>query len=250
MKAEEATIKLTIIGWWGAYPEAGQATSGYLLQTSQHNILLDCGSGVLEKLQRYLNLENIDAVVLSHYHHDHIADLGCLQYAARVLMDLGKRKTPLEIYGHAEDHHFADLSYHEFTVGRAIDTQTELQIGDAVFTFWPNVHPDPCYSMRIQSPNTVLAYISDTQWDDGLVEAARDADLLICESSLYDEYKGVVGGHLTAGEAGIIAREAVAKRLVLSHLPHFGNHVDLVAQAAKVFNGPVELAETGKSWEL
>ena len=205
---------------------------------------------MLGQLQAYLELEQIDAVVLSHYHHDHIADLGCLQYAARVLMDLGKRETPLEIFGHAEDHHFGGLSYHEFTVGRAIDTQTKLKLGEAVFTFWPNVHPDPCYSMRIESNNRVLAYISDTEWDDGLVEAARDADLLICESSLYDEYKGVVGGHLTAGEAGKIAREANAKKLVLSHLPHFGIHTDLVAQASDVFSGPVELAETGKSWEL
>ena len=249
-KNKETTIKLTIIGWWGAYPGAGQATSGYLLQTGKNNILLDCGSGVLEKVQSYLDLEQIDAVVLSHYHHDHVADLGCLQYAARVLMDLGKRANPLEIYGHAEDHHFANLSYHDFTVGRAITTQTPLQLGEAVFSFWPNVHPDPCYSMRIESRGKVLAYISDTQWDDGLVEAARGADLLICESSLYDEYKGVVGGHLTAGEAGTIAREANVKRLVLSHLPHFGTHTDLLTQAGGVFNGPVDLAETGKSWIL
>ena len=201
-------------------------------------------------MQQYIELSNIDAVVLSHYHHDHVADLGCLQYAARVLMDLGKRDTPLNIYGHAEDHHFAGLSYHEFTAGHAIDTKTELQLGDALFSFWPNVHPDFCYSMRIESRDKVLTYISDTQWDDGLVEAARDADLLICESSLYDEYKGVVKGHLAAGEAGMIARDAHAKKLVLSHLPHFGNHADLVDQAAQVFNGPVELAETGKSWEL
>jgi len=228
----------------------GQATSGYLLQINGKNILLDCGSGVLGKLQAYIALENIDAVVLSHYHNDHVADLGCLQYAARVLMDLGKRDKPLDIYGHTEDHHFAGLSYHEFTIGHAIDTQTRLQVGDATFSFWPNVHPDPCYSMRVESDGKTVAYISDTQWDDGLVKAAQDADLLICESSLYDEYKGMVKGHLTAGEAGRIAQEANAKNLVLSHLPHFGNHADLAAQAAKVFEGPVELAETGKSWEL
>ena len=228
----------------------GQATSGYLLQINGKNILLDCGSGVLGKLQAYIALENIDAVVLSHYHNDHVADLGCLQYAARVLMDLGKRDKPLDIYGHTEDHHFAGLSYHEFTIGHAIDTQTRFQVGDATFSFWPNVHPDPCYSMRVESDGKTVAYISDTQWDDGLVKAAQDADLLICESSLYDEYKGVVKGHLTAGEAGRIAQEANAKNLVLSHLPHFGNHADLAAQAAKVFDGPVELAETGKSWEL
>ena len=247
---KERQIKLTIIGWWGAYPAAGQATSGYLLQTGKKNILLDCGSGVLGQLQEYLDLEHIDAVVLSHYHHDHVADLGCLQYAARVLMDLGKRQHPLDIYGHAEDHHFAGLSYHDFTVGHALDAATALSLDGAVFTFRRNVHPDPCFSMRVEMNGKVLAYISDTQWDDGLVEAARDADLLICESSLYNQYKGVVAGHLTAGEAGEIAARAKVSRLVLSHLPHFGRHEDLVAQAAEVYQGPVELAVTGKSWEL
>jgi ribonuclease BN (tRNA processing enzyme) len=179
-----------------------------------------------------------------------VADLGCLQYASRVLMDLDKRENPLDIYGHAEDHHFAGLTYHEFTRGHAIDTSTLLSLGDITFTFWPNVHPDPCFSMRVESEGRIFTYISDTQWEDGLVEAARDANLLICESSLYNQYKGVVSGHLTAGEAGRIAQEANAKSLVLSHLPHFGIHADLVTQAAEVFDGPVELAETGKSWKL
>jgi ribonuclease BN (tRNA processing enzyme) len=244
------TIKLTIIGWWGAYPEAGQATAGYLLQTSQSNILLDCGSGVLSQLQQYIELEKIDAVVLSHYHNDHVADLGCLQYATRALIDMGKRESPLDIYGHDQDHHFAGLHFHEFTIGHAVSTQSELLLGKAVFSFWPNAHPAPCFSMRVESDQNILVYMSDTQWDDGLVLAAQDADLLICESSLYNENKGEVGGHLTAGEAGKIAREANAKRLVLSHLPHYGNHADLISQAAEVFHGPVELAETGKSWVL
>lgn len=205
---------------------------------------------MLGQLQNHLDLEHIDAVVLSHYHNDHVADLGCLQYATRVLMDLGKREKPLDIYGHAEDHHFADLSYYEFTVGHAIDAQTTIPLGEALFSFWPNVHPDPCFSIRVASGGKILAYISDTEWEDGLVEAAQDADLLICESSLYNEYKGVVSGHLTAGEAGRIARDGNVKHLVLSHLPHFGNHADLAAQAAEVFDGPVELAETGKCWDL
>jgi ribonuclease BN (tRNA processing enzyme) len=179
-----------------------------------------------------------------------VADLGCLQYAARVTMDLGRRDAPLEIYGHGEDHHFAGLTYHEFTRGHIIRTDTPLRLKGATFTFWRNVHPDPCFSMRIETAGRILTYISDTQWDDGLVEAAQNADLLICESSLYNPYKGVVAGHLTAGEAGRIAQEAKAKSLVLSHLPHFGNHADLVTQAAGVFDGPVELAVTGKNWEL
>ncbi len=221
-----------------------------MLQSGGLNILIDCGSGVLGQLQNYINLEKIDAVVLSHYHADHVADLHCLQYAVRVLMDLGKRRAPLAVYGHNEDHHFAGLDYLEFSKGYAIDADTPLVIGDTTFTFWRNVHPDPCFSMRVENNQRVLTYISDTEWDGGLVEAAHGSDLLICESSLYNEGKGIIRGHLTAGEAGKIAEEAQAARLVLSHLPHFGNHRNLVKQAAAVFHGPVELAETGRGWEI
>jgi ribonuclease BN (tRNA processing enzyme) len=114
------TCKITTIGWWGAYPSAGEATSGYLLQSDGLNILVDCGSGVLSLLQNYIKLQNLDAVVLSHYHWDHVADIGCLQYAARILMDLGDREKPLEIYGHAEDDNFSGLSYLQYSRGSTL----------------------------------------------------------------------------------------------------------------------------------
>lgn len=185
-------------------------------------------------------------MVLSHYHADHVADLPCLQYAARVAMDLGTRQAPLSIYGHAEDSFFDTLNYHHYTAGHLIDTKTDLHLGDMTLTFTRNVHPAPCFSMRIRKKNRIIAYISDTEWTDSLVDVARDADLLICEASLYNAYQGMVPGHLTAGEAGRIARQAKSGHLVLSHLPHFGHHRDLLKQAAAVYDGPVELARTGR----
>jgi len=244
------TIKVTTIGWWGAYPGADQATSGYLLQADKLNILLDCGSGVLMHLQRHIDLEKIDAVVLSHYHWDHVADLGCLQYAARVLMDLGKRQKPLQIYGHAEDTHFNRLDYLEFSQGHTIDTRYPLKLGRLKFTFSRNIHPDTCFSMRIEKDNRVLVYIADTEWTENLTKIAHGADLLLCESSLYDEFIKRIPGHLSAGEAGRIAAEAGVKHLVLNHLPHFGDHNRLLEQARKRFDGKIELAAAGKSWEL
>jgi ribonuclease BN (tRNA processing enzyme) len=243
-------MKITTIGWWGAYPNAGEATSGYLLESEGFSVLIDCGSGVLAQLQKYTALQTIDAVVLSHYHSDHVADLGCLQYASRILMDLGQRKTPLKIYGHAEDKNFADLNYLQYSTGHAFDTQTDLQLGPLKFTFCRNIHPDPCYSMRIEENNLAFVYISDTGYIDDLVDFAHQADLLLCESSLYDEYQGRIPGHLTAGEAGHIAAAAGVRHLVLTHLPHFGNHGTLVEQARQKYKGPVELATTGKCWRL
>ncbi len=165
-------------------------------------------------------------------------------------MDLGTRHAPLTIYGHVEDVCFDSLNYHDYTVGHVIDTITDLRLGQMTFTFTRNVHPAPCFSMRIQKKNRIIAYISDTQWTDRLVEVAKGADLLICESSLYNAYQGVVPGHLTAGEAGRIAHQANVGRLVLSHLPHFGNHQDLLNQAAAVYRGPVELARTGSAYPV
>lgn len=244
------TIKVTTIGWWGAYPSANQATSGYLLQADDLNILLDCGSGVLMHLQKYIALEKISAVVLSHYHWDHVADLGCLQYAARVLMDLGKRQKALQIYGHAEDANFTRLDYLDYTQGHVIDTRRPLKLGSLKFTFSRNVHPDTCFSMRIEKNKRVLVYVADTEWTENLTKIAHGADLLLCESSLYDEFIKKIPGHLTAGEAGRIAAEAGVKHLVLNHLPHFGDHNLLLEQARKKFDGKIELAAAGKSWEL
>ena len=243
-------MKITIIGWWGAYPNAGEATSGYLLESEGFAVLIDCGSGVLAQLQKYSTLQAVDAVVLSHYHSDHVADIGCLQYAARILMDLKQRKQPLKIYGHAEDNNFDSLNYLQYSTGYAFDSQTNLQLGPLKFSFCRNIHPDPCYSMRIEANNLVFVYISDTGFTDDLIEFASKADFLLCESSLYDEYQGRIPGHLTAGEAGHIAAAASVRHLVLTHLPHFGNHSMLVEQARKKYNGTVELATTGRCWRL
>lgn len=243
-------MKITTIGWWGAYPGANGATSGYLLESEGVSVLIDCGSGVLAQLQNYIKLQSLDAVVLSHYHWDHVADIGCLQYAARILIDLGKRKKSLPIYGHAEDDNFNGLNYLQYSTGYAFDDQATLQLGDVKFTFCRNIHPDPCFSMRIAKSNLSFVYISDTGYTDDLVEIAHDADLLLCESSLYDEYQGRIPGHMTAGEAGQIAAAAGVRHLVLTHLPHFGNHSLLVEQARRQFEGPTELAANGKNWQL
>jgi ribonuclease BN (tRNA processing enzyme) len=243
-------MKITTIGWWGAYPAANEATSGYLLQSEGLNILLDCGSGVLSHLQNHIQLQHLDAVVLSHYHWDHVADIGCLQYAARILMDLGQRQKPLPVYGHAEDENLCGLDYLDYSKGFAIDPHTSLKMGHLTFRFCRNVHPDPSFSIRVDAAARSMVYITDTGWTEALIEFAQGADLLVCESSLYDEYRGRITGHLTAGEAGRIAASAGAGHLVLTHLPHFGDHAMLLKQAAARFSGGIELATTGKVWHV
>ena len=46
-------MKMTVVGFWGGFPEAGEATSGYLFEHDGFRLLVDCGSGVLAQLQKY-----------------------------------------------------------------------------------------------------------------------------------------------------------------------------------------------------
>jgi ribonuclease BN (tRNA processing enzyme) len=241
---------LTVIGHWGAYPGPGEATSCYLLRAEGYAVLLDCGSGALTLLQRILPLCQIDAVVLSHYHADHIADLGCLQYASRIDMDLGRRKTPLLVYGHKESPGYQKLSYLEYAKGEGYDASSKIEIGPFVFEFAPMVHPDPSYAIgiRLKSQGAAtpkaLVYSGDTGASETLVEFSRGAQVLLCETSLYDEYRGRIFGHMSAGEVGETAMRAGVKTLVATHLPHFGDHADLLSQAARAFGGDARLAGT------
>ena len=63
-------MKLTIVGCTGSFPGPGSPASCYLLTADsggrRWKIILDLGSGALGSLQRYTDLEDIDAIFLSH----------------------------------------------------------------------------------------------------------------------------------------------------------------------------------------
>lgn len=239
------SINCTVIGHWGAYPGPGDATSCYLLRSGGTSVLLDCGSGALAVLQGIMPLHGIDAVILSHYHADHIADIGCLQYAALIDTDLGRRRAILPIYGHAESDRFASLSYRGCTVGVAYDAGSDVRVGPFSFTFAPTIHPDPCYAVKARVGASTVVYSGDSGAGGNLAGFARGAGLLICEASLTEAYRGRIPGHMSSGEAGSTAREAGVGKLVITHLPHFGNHADLLVEASKAFGGETVMATRG-----
>src|SRR3712207_7551620 len=80
-------MKITVIGCWGAYPEKNEATTGYLLQTGEHNILIDCGSGILSRIQEYIPLNKIDS-----RSEEHTSELQSRQYlVCRLLLEKKKK---------------------------------------------------------------------------------------------------------------------------------------------------------------
>ncbi|WP_432363310.1 MBL fold metallo-hydrolase [Sporosarcina sp. UB5] len=239
------------VGIWGGYPKANGATSSFLIEHDGFHCLVDCGSGVLASLQNYVPLEKLDAVVISHYHADHIADIGSLQYSRLINYYLGKPSPALPIYGHDRDEdNFAKLSYKEQTIGVAVQETDRIHIGPFEVTFCETVHPVYCLAMKFTVDGRSVTLTADTEWHDKLVQFASGTDLLISEANLYEEHLGKAPGHMAGSEAGKLANLASAKRLVLTHLPLHGDPSDILDAATAVFEGDAELAVVGKVYKV
>ncbi len=243
-------MKVTIIGCWGGFPKVGEATSGYLLQEDGFNLLVDCGSGVLSKVQSYISVEDLDAVILSHYHADHIADIGPLQFARLVKSHTDTILPQLPIYGHRfNETEFKRLGYKAFTSAEEYNPAMPLSAGPFRISFLQTKHAVPCYAMRIESGTHTVGYTADSSFQEEFFPFFHNADLLLCESNLYKGMDGASVGHMTSEEAGIVARESNVGKLILTHLPHFGELEKLVPEVKEQYRGDVVLAEEGFVWE-
>ncbi|WP_082234696.1 MBL fold metallo-hydrolase [Halobacillus massiliensis] len=241
-------MKVTTIGYWGAYPRVNSATSSYLFEEEGFRLLVDCGSGALAKVQQKVEIMDLDAIILSHYHHDHIADVGVLQYAWLVQNKLNKSSDILPIYGHQEDEQSFKSLTHQFTEGIPYDPSQSLSIGPFTIEFLKTKHPVPCYAMKICNSTDAVVYTADTSYFEELGAFAEGADLLITDTNFYKGMDGRKPGHMTSEEAAKVAKQANTDTLWLSHLPHFGDLNMLKQEAADVYHGNIELAEEGLTW--
>jgi ribonuclease BN (tRNA processing enzyme) len=71
-------MKITVLCGCGAWPTAGAACSGFLVEHDGHRLLLDRGYATLPELLRHIGADQVDALIVSHGHPDHCADLNPL----------------------------------------------------------------------------------------------------------------------------------------------------------------------------
>ena len=235
-------IKLTVIGNNGPYPAAGGACSGYLLQSDMVKVVMDLGSGALANLFQVIDdPEEIDAIVLSHLHADHMSDLFVLKYA----LEATRRNTHTDKNGvalrtklYSPDGPEAEFnmiqSLGQFDL-RPICEESEFSVGDLNFTVARMIHGYPTFAISVTDGEHRLVFTGDTVWNQDIIHFAENADLLLMDAAFRESDKlgGTTLTHLTAWECGIIAAQANVTRVLLTHFLPGCDTVSHIREAEK-----------------
>lgn len=242
---------LTVLGCYGPYPPAGGACSGYLVQEDGCNLLLDCGNGVLSRLQEYIDYRDLDAVLLSHLHADHLSDLMIMRYGLVLAQKSDLFDQPLSLYAPTEPaEDYERLPYKSAYAVKALHQELKLEIGPFTINVTAGVHAVPAYSFRLESSSGTLVYSGDTEINQNLAPFARGADLFLCEANyLEEDIAAGLSNHLSAAQAAKIAAEAGVKKLVLTHRHPERDSSLYLAEAQKHYSA-VELAQERFTYAL
>jgi ribonuclease BN (tRNA processing enzyme) len=242
-------LTLTVLGCDGSHASAGGAASGYLVRewASGTTIWLDAGPGTFANLQRFCDPRSVDAIVLSHVHGDHWTDIDGFLTAGR-----WTAKPPwgpvrvLAAPGIAEGMIQDPAGVLEF---EAITGSTMAKVGSLVLSFSRTDHGPVTFAVRVEGAGRVLGYSADSGPAWSLKELGPGIDLALCEATYTREYEGTAG-HMSGRQAGLTARDAGARRLVITHRSATVTAAAVAEEARATFGAPIDQAAIGRGYTV
>lgn len=290
----EGTRLITLGTSGGPPPRAHRAQSSNLLTVNGTHYVVDAGDGAARRIAKAgVNVREIGTIFITHHHDDHTAGLGTL---LSVAWDQQRTK-PIHVYGPPRTEELVNAAVQYFGIsaeiriadgGRSVpisnvflghDVGTGMIYQDANIkvTAVKNSHfafheglaagKHKSYAYRFETPDRVIVFTGDTGASDAVTELAKDADLLVTETSSCQnrmqemaddgrwqamsaaEQAGIVRqmtqGHMTLDEIGKMAASANVKTVVLSHLTHKrgGDYTPWAEEVKKHFSGQVLVAK-------
>ncbi len=245
-------MQVVILGESAPYPAPGGATAGYLVQTEEGVFLIDCGSGVFAEMVRHISLSALKGVIITHYHADHVADLGVLQYAVMVERMRGKRQEPLIVYANQNPpEKFLEVSYRDHVKAVPLQSDSRIRLCGCDITFTDANHAVPCLAIAVESNGKKFVFSGDTGPSESVEALARNADLFLCEATwMMHEQGSASAGHLTTLQAAEMATRAHVKNLCLTHIDPAYDKEAVRKEAEFFFQRNVQIASKGMLLEI
>jgi len=217
-------MKLTIIGSGTCVPSLERGAPANFVRISGRQILVDCGPGTLRQLEKAkLNYKEVDMVFVTHFHVDHISDIGSLVQALNWTPGFDRRKNLL-LVGPAGFRAFYEKYVQPVCGSPRPDTYkivvmeigNRLDLGGFRVESCKTNHSSESIAYKFVENEKSLVISGDCDFTESLIAFSKKADLLLLECSFANGRK--MKGHLVSEECGRIAHEAGAKRLILTHL--------------------------------
>lgn len=243
-------MRVTVLGGCGAWPAAGEACSGYLVEHDGFRALLDPGYATLPRLLALMPAEAVDAVLVTHGHPDHCADLNPL-LRARALRDEDNPPPPLPVYAlpGALDAVLAldrpGMLAAAYTLHDIVEGQ---RFGVGPFSVDTRLLPHfvPNAGLRLTADGRTVTYTGDTGPSADVVALARGADLLIADSTYVDGVPAADAAYLSCARiAGRQGAQAGVGRLMLTHLWPGTDRDAAVGAARRQYDGAIHAATAG-----
>ncbi|MDO4432447.1 MAG: MBL fold metallo-hydrolase [Aerococcaceae bacterium] len=247
-------MQLKCLGCAGGYPSGDNGTTSFVVSSHdvRFHLLLDAGSGAALAMERYMDVSQLNAILVTHDHPDHVADLGIFQHLF-MLRQPQAVHAPVPIYVHPHSKMLSLLSSDEFSELKTYTPNEALDLGAFRVTFCRTVHPVECYAVRIEEVETgeVLVFTADSGWHEPLIDFAKNADLLLADCAFLNEV-GTNDKHFTAEEVGRLANEANVKQVVATHLPPQADSALMMAQLKAAINAdiPAYLCQAGQLYSV
>lgn len=253
---DKRAAEFIVLGCRAGSPGEGTAASGYLIRCAGKTILLDCGPGVVLELARNDLARDLDAVIITHAHADHCADLVALAYCRL----FPSTRPPLRVWGPPT---VGDVLRQLDAVFGIPTLPTLARPLSQAFDFHPVAPGEafcaadltveviatlhPVLTLAVRFPQLGLVYTADGALSDALVEFARSASLLVAECTYVaaDGHNLDEHGHMSATQAGQLAAQAGACQLLLTHFSSCAEAPLSARIAAKHFAGEVLTAQPG-----
>ena len=243
-------IQIQFLGTGDARGSGGRLQTCIHVRSGEETLLIDCGASSLTAMNRFgVDPSSVDRILISHLHGDHFGGIPFLildgQFARRTrpLLVAGPEgveervKASMKVFfpGSSKVERKFPLSFAELSPRR------ETTLGSLQVTSFEGVHPSGSSSLalRIHLAGRTISYSGDTEWTESLLDAARDADLFICEAYYFEkkikyhlDYRTILGQLPRLG----------CRRIILTHMSQ-----DLLSRLGEV---RIDWAEDGKKMVL